>query len=348
LYGSPAVSTPALRPLGIGEILDVSLKIAWRNFGTLARIVLLVVLPAQVLIAIVSVSAIPDFDPNPFASGNELEEDEVWTFLAASSATLVIAFLAGQFATGACFRAVAESYLGRETDWRSSLGFAARRFLSILWIVVLGGILTAVGFLFCVVPGIYLYVCFAVALPVLMSEGQRGSNALRRSRALVRGRWWKTALALLVAGLLAFLLAGIIETLVATVSFVDDDNAFVLFLVTAIAGTAGALVSTPFSAAYHTVLYFDLRVRKEGFDLQLLASRLGVEPSADWTPPAPPPAPAAQAPYWPPPPGRTPPETPAPEAPEPPEASEPREAPEQQGGEKQPPFWPPPPGWKPE
>src|ERR1051326_583992 len=147
--GGSEATAPALRPLGIGEILDVSLKIAWRNFGTLARIVLVVVLPAQVLIAIVNVSAIPDYRPRtnlfPSTSSGTIDENDLWTFLAAGATTLLIAFLAGQFATGACFRAVAETYLGRSTGWRSSLAFAARRFHSILWIVLLGGIITEIG-----------------------------------------------------------------------------------------------------------------------------------------------------------------------------------------------------------
>jgi hypothetical protein len=37
----------------------------------------------------------------------------------------------------------------------------------------------------------------------------------------------------------------------------------------------GLAISTPLQAALLTVLYFDLRVRKEGFDLELLAREMG-------------------------------------------------------------------------
>jgi hypothetical protein len=306
-----SMSAPALRPLGIGEILDASLKIAWRNLGTLARIVLVVVGPAQILIAIVNISAIPDYRPRSsvFSSSSDqtIAGDEVWTYLAATLTGVLISFVASQFATGACFRAVAETYLGHQAGWRSSLAFAARKLHSILWIVLLGGVLTLLGAVFCIVPGIYLWVGFAVALPVLMSEGQKGRKALGRSRSLVSGRWWKTAILLVVAGLLSTLLSGLVSGAISALS-VTGDNPVALFTIAAVAGTAGALISTPFSAAYHTVLYFDLRVRKEAFDLRLLASRLGIEPPPGWEPPP-----------------------------------EPR-----QYTGSQPPFWPPPPGWKPE
>jgi hypothetical protein len=94
---------------------------------------------------------------------------------------------------------------------------------------------------------------------------------------------------------------------VAAVAFARPDNPLVLFGIGTLSSTAGALVTTPFSAAYHTVLYFDLRVRKEAFDLQLLAQSLGVEPPEGWEPPYQPEAPSYesddQPPFWPPPPG---------------------------------------------
>ena len=301
------MSAPVLRPLGIGEILDVSLKIAWRNLGTLVRIVLVVVAPAQVLIALVNVSALPNYRPRAGffpTSETPIKHSDVWTFVAAGLVTVVIAFFASQFATGACFRAVAETYLGRSTSWRESLAFAARRFRSIIWIVLLGGLLTIVGAIFCIIPGIYLGVAFAVALPVLMSEGQRGSKALGRSRELIRGRWWKTALTLLVAGLLASILSGLVTGVVTATTTSTGSDRVAIFFIAVVGGTLGAVVSTPFSAAYHTVLYFDLRVRKEAFDLRLLSSRLGVDPPPGWEPPpAQPPPVTGQPPYWPPPPG---------------------------------------------
>jgi hypothetical protein len=60
------------------------------------------------------------------------------------------------------------------------------------------------------------------------------------------------------------------------------------------------------------VLYFDLRVRKEGFELELLAQRVGIAPPEGTT--------FAPSPIPPPPPVL---------------------------GDDQPPFWPPPPGWRP-
>ena len=157
-------------------------------------------------------------------------------------------------------------------------------------------------------PGVWLYIAWAFALPALLVEGLRGPAALRRSYTLVRGRWWRTFSVIA----LGFLLAIVISTLARGVFLlgllVADDDALVLVLST-LAGIVGLAVSAPFQAALLTVLYFDTRVRTEDFDLEQLAGEIGAEaPSGTGAlPPAvavgdPPPSGAAGDPLWPSPP----------------------------------------------
>jgi len=117
-------------------------------------------------------------------------------------------------------------------------------------------------------------------------------------------------LAVAVLGnLLATILEGGINALVVGVTSVHTGSASVANVVLdVVAGTAGKVVTTPFVAAFMTVLYFDLRVRKEALDLQLLAQRIGVEPPPEVLRAAlaasePPPASGSEPPFWPPPPG---------------------------------------------
>ena len=51
-----AVLVPDLRPLSVGEIIDVAIKIWRRHLPTLARIVVVVVAPVQILAALVAAS----------------------------------------------------------------------------------------------------------------------------------------------------------------------------------------------------------------------------------------------------------------------------------------------------
>lgn len=302
-----------LRPLGIGELLDVALKIVWRNAGTLIRVVIFVVFPVQVVLALLAASAAPsslntrsgNFDvKQPFGSS------DVKAFVGYSLIAVVLGFLSSTLASGACFRAIASAYLGERTNWRASLAYALRHLHSIVWISFLSSLLAGLALIACVLPGIYLWTGFAVAIPALLSEGVRGSKALGRSRGLVKGHWWRAFGVVVLGYLLSSILGGAIEGLVVGLSTVQTGEASVVgVVVNIVSGTISSLLTTPFVAAFVTVLYFDLRVRKEAFDLQLLAQRIGVDPPAGalLSPPA------------------------------------------QLGDDEgdKPPFWPPPPGWKP-
>jgi len=304
---------PQLRPLGIGEILDVGIKITTRHWRTLVLAVLVVVVPLELLGALVTLSAADTSVYDPLS--NEFDQDVLWREVAAIAVAAGLTLLAQTIATGACFKTVADAYLGRAASWRRSLGEVVRRLHSIIWISVLGTFLAALALVAFIAPGIWLYFAWAVAVPVLLMEGTKGRRALGRSFRLVRGFWWRT-FAILVLGAI---LAGIVQSAV-TAAFLaatfSTDSEAVSVLANFLASVLAGILTTPFVAAVTIVLYIDLRVRKEGFDLALLATRLGGggeagsdPPFADipapppLLPPARPPTGGAQPPYWPPPPG---------------------------------------------
>jgi len=298
------VQAPELRPLSIGEILDVAIKIYLRNAWTLFRVVLVVVAPVQIVSALIEASAASSGDTTRVSS------HDIALGVTAIVAVAILGIVANTVATGASFKAVADAYLGEQPTWRSSLRFAFARIHSILWITFLGGILTVIGFVFCIIPGIYFWIAFAVAVPVLLTEGVKGSKALGRSRRLVKDRWWGTFGVVLLGTILAGIVSAAIGGLARLAGGSADASSVAGFLVNTVSGTLGSMISTPFTAAFVTVLYFDLRVRKEAFDLQLLAERIGLTapPEGGYRPapgaaPAPRPTGGAAPPYWPPPPG---------------------------------------------
>jgi hypothetical protein len=348
------VNAPALRPLGIGEILDVGIKIYWRNAWTLFRIVLFVVLPAQIIVGIIQISALPSgvdsqtgnfFGPRFTSSNPTISGHDATTLAVGFFAALVINALAGKFAQAGCFRAVADAYLGEPVSWRASLRFALRRLPAVVAVSLLSTILIGIGAVLCVIPGIYLWGAYYVAIPVVLVEGAGPIRALGRSRDLVSGRWWSTIGVALVGSVLVFVVAGAFSALILGVALASPaQNTVTGFILNTVATTLSAVLTTPAAAAFATVLYVDLRVRKEGFDLLLLAQRLGIDPvnaAAGAASLLPPPAQieGEQPPFWPPPPGWKPSGNLPPVEPVTPAEDEPTN--------DQPPFWPPPPGWKP-
>ena len=348
------VVTPAqLRPLGIGEVLDVALKIVWRNAGTLVRVVVFVVLPVQVVLALLALSITPNSTNSgssftfqtQSSSGSTISSSDIKAAVGYGVLALLLTILSSTLASAACFRAIASAYLGERTDWRSSIGYALRRLHSVILVTLLIGLAAGFGALLCLLPGIYFGVAFSLGVPVLLTEGKRGRKALGRSRALVKGFWWRVFGITVLGYILSSIIAGAIEGLVVGLTSVGSgDSSLTAVVVNVIAGTGSKVVTTPFVAAFVIVVYFDLRVRKEAFDLQLLAERIGVEPPPGAllqpaAPVGPPEWSGDEPPFWPPPPGWKPSSGSSPQRPSP----TPPPAPTGDA----PPFWPPPPGWKP-
>lgn len=329
-----------LRPLAVGEILDVAINVYRERFTHLVKAAAVVVAPVAVLRALVQLSLVPADEEDGLFSGPvdatgqlTLDGGEILALIAGFAVVGLVSLVASQLATAASFKLVSGSYLDEPPDWRASLRFATSRLGSLVWLTLLFGLGVGVGLVLCIVPGVYLYVAWSVAVPALLFENLRGSRALGRSRGLVKNRWWPTVGVLLVAFILSEIVQGVVSGLLVVVVSVGD-NELVAAVAQAIADTVGTVLTTPFTAAVATAVYFDLRVRKEGFDLELLARRVGVEPPAGgwpaptggWVPPPPaPPGAFDVPPTW-------------PQAPGPPDEGDP---------DDRPPFWPPPPGWRP-
>jgi hypothetical protein len=280
-------SAPELRPLGVGEVLDVAIKLFLRNAGTLLIAVAVVVVPVELMLVPLFTSALPA-PSGPFlgTAPEDVDVDggRVAVVVAATLVGAILSFVATTVATAACYKAVGDAYLGSRPDWRSSLAFAGSRLGPVLWVTLLA---TAIPILICVfivtIPvGIWLLVAWSLALPALLAEGVRGFGALSRSRALVKGRWWRTFATLLLAFILLLVVQGIVSTLLALLVVTNlGDSGFAVTLLNQVVTAIGTVLTTPFFAAVVVVLYFDLRVRKEGFDLALLAQGIGASAPGD-------------------------------------------------------------------
>src|SRR5204862_6902693 len=73
--------------------------------------------------------------------------------------------------------------------WSVARGF--ERWGAVLAAVILGGLAMLAGFIAFVIPGIWLAVSLYFASQAVVAEGHSPMDALRRSRELVRGQWWR-------------------------------------------------------------------------------------------------------------------------------------------------------------
>lgn len=273
-----------LRPRGVGEILDAAFRLFFTHWRPLVTATLVVVVPVQILATTVLFSAFPDnFTREDALLGPQPSEDG-GVLLAGQAVSQLLTALMILLTIAACFKAVADAYLGTRPDWRASVRFAVSRLAPLLWISLLYVLGVFVGTLLLVIPGIFLAFAWSLSFPAALVEGARGAGALKRSFQLVRGRWWPVFAVLVVGAILVTVVAGVVQFVVlAPIFFVDSPLG--LAVLTGLATIVGYAISTPLQAAIVAIVFFDQRVRKEGLDLELLAQSLGTEAPGVQRPP---------------------------------------------------------------
>jgi hypothetical protein len=242
--------------------------------------------------------------------------------------TAVLAILLETVLTCLLTAVVAEGTLGRKPTmgdaWRISrsrlwpvLGALLLIALGVIvvWVVLFvivavlaaahaGGLAVLVGVLggiaaFCLT--VWTLVSTYLIPPVVVLERQGPIRAIRRSWGLVRRRFWRVFGTLLLASLIVALTSLVLQipfSLLARVGggagelggLVNGGSA-VAVIITAIGSIVVGSVARPIGAGVVVLLYLDLRMRKEGFDLALQTAAGGA-PSGDefatlWRPPAP-------------------------------------------------------------
>ena len=277
-----------LRPLGVWEIVEGGVRLFFRHWLAFMGAVLLVVVPLQALAAGVTLAVAPDQleGGSGTTTGSEDPDLLLWQGIVAT-----IGFLTLLLVTAMSLKAVADARLGLTPSGGRALRFALPKLPGTLAIAVLGGVAVGLGFLALIVPGVWLAVGFSVAVPVLLLERAGPVAALRRSLGLVSGRWWATLGVLLLGQLLVGLVGALLQGVVMSVpAGLSDGEHVVGAIAMAVGGTLATAFTAPCSAAIVTLLYLDLRARKEPFTLATLAD--AVEEPAAW--------PEAPAEPWPP------------------------------------------------
>jgi hypothetical protein len=142
-------------------------------------------------------------------------------------------------------------------------------------------ILVAVPLVFCFPVAIWLFVRWSIAVPALLAEGVGPIRALGRSWTLTRRSWWRAFGILLLVGLLQAAISLALGLLVLPIEIALP------FLSGFLGGAIAAAISTGVSAVVAPVislclvlLYFDLRIRRESFDLDQMARQ-----TVGWPPP---------------------------------------------------------------
>lgn len=310
---APKPGIVALRPLGVGELLDGALGLIRSNPKTVLGLAAAVSAISAVLqtIGMWASYAILGINSLDLSATNPDVEGQLTASLASTAIQIVPALVAAllQVVAGGLFMVlVGAAVLGRKLDAGATWALLRPRLLGLLGLsllvavvslaffavligvvvaagMTLGGVGVLLGLIFAVAAGLagaFVYVRLALASPALVIEARSPVGALQRSWKLVTGSFWRVLGILLLAAIIVNVLTTVVTVPFLTVAMVAtaaSEAMWPVILATGVATLITGIVTLPFSSAVTGLLYTDLRMRREALDIELISA--GVAPAGD-------------------------------------------------------------------
>jgi hypothetical protein len=262
--GKMTIQPPNLRPLKVGEILDRAFRLYRANF--------------RLFIGIVSVLLVPFL---------VLELLSLFIFHETRLVSSIRSFLTGYLLDGAMIWVTSHSYLGHPTSMKDSYRQARRCFrpffgASFLQVLAYlpAGILFALGTvggalgivimaLFVAPYIIFLSTRWGLSFPAIMLENMNGTNGLTRSWSLTSKDFWRVCVVLTASSVLSYMAISLPAIMIVYAMQLFDALSMIGPALSSVLTQLGAIMSLPLTMSILVILYYDLRVRREAFDLEL-------------------------------------------------------------------------------
>jgi len=298
------VESPQLRPLGVGDIVDRVFSMYRQRALLFMALSAVPYLALFLVIGGIALSLASQLTPlAPFLESlgtapvsrnfviTPAEAAALFTLLVVGVVAGLISVLFLSVQIGSLVDAAAARYLGKETtvgaSFRAGLRVAPKiiatgllLFFALLfgWIalfvlvaVVNNGIVAVVAILGGLVGTVFVFASWLVAPVVAAIEPVGPIHAIRRSWWLSNGHRWR----ILGLQILLAVLQGVLSTLISFVfvaAFISDT--VTRLVLQNLVNVVATVLWAPVEWGTFTILYFDLRVRKEALDLQIAAEAL--------------------------------------------------------------------------
>jgi hypothetical protein len=271
--GAPTIT---LRPMTVADILDGGFAVVKARPKRILGLTAAFVVPTQLAVALLQRDVVTDGSLVEFLSSDPTVQDEPVTGgdLAAQWVALGINLIVPAIAlvciAAALGHLVGQWVMGRDAPAGELAGVIGRRWWALLASFVVVKLAEAGSLFGCYVGILFVMPLFVVVAPAIGVEGVTGMAALGRSVSLVRHRYFPVMGIAVLMGLVSFLLTTALSALPQAIVGWSGEWWPLLTVGNIVATT----VTMPFVAAATVLLYFDLRVRSEGLDIEMAAGRV--------------------------------------------------------------------------
>jgi hypothetical protein len=253
------MNAPRFEAMTTGALLDRAFRLYTNNFSLLLGITAAAYVPFYLIMLAIESS----FRGNVQAQGVDLT-----TLLFQIAFMVLWASIAFPIAGGAATYAVSERYLGNDVTIGESLRLALMRFWTLSVAQIIATIRVMFGFFLLIIPGILWMLSYSLVVPAILVENQKATTSLRRSRDLVKGHRGKVFCVMVIINLLQVIPILGVNMISGMIFNTDSGSGAVLN--SAITNLASIFL-TPLAIVATILLYYDMRIRKEGFDLEMLS-----------------------------------------------------------------------------
>ena len=292
------MQSPALRPRSAIEIVDTAFTIWRRNIGQMTIIGVAATVPIVVALVLGLGSLMGGF-------GRSFDETKLVALMPMIFVFVIVMVLWMAVVDGAMTIAAGDAYHGREVSAASALRAAVSKggtlvLSNILRVLAVGAVAAVGGFLLAIlgrasglIAGL-LMVALAVCTILLFArlfattnavifENSSATESLSRSMTISKDSAWRIFGVIVLVYIVLFVAQMAIGILLqVVVSMVLKSP-----IVAGVIGNVIGVLLYPFLSIGLMVLYFDQRIRKEGYDLDVMSSGIPSSPSPVPPPPSP-------------------------------------------------------------
>lgn len=259
----------ALRVRTPTEIVDAAFRLYSRNVGQYVLIAAIAYSPVLIATLILR--------PTEALARASVAQDMSGMLQAmlGFTVTIVMSVIGAALVNGTVTALGSRVYHGDDVDVAAAVKQAVPRVPVLIVAALLLSVLYFLGFLAFLVGFVYVFARFFAVAPVIVLEKRGPFSAFSRSSQLSKGRKWHVLGVLLMVYGIYFLAAIGISIFVAVIDS---------FVVRTVLDTMVNIALAPVIGLATMVLYYDTRIRSEGYDLERMAADLGMTDSGNADP----------------------------------------------------------------
>jgi len=257
----------------VGQILDNSFRLYRQNFIKFLAIMAVIYVPlALIQMGLLQVSG----SQESIRTASQNEPDPAT--LIGGMVNLFVTIVGTTLGSAALIRSVSQSYLGKSTSIGEAYRTVLPKLLTLIGAVIMVALLVMLGFLLLIVPGIIFMLRYSLTSQSIVIEDLKAVEGMGRSKNLAAGNLGKIfGVNFLMSLITGVIILGIQQGGGLMIPADTPENSNIVFMTERMVATVAQILVAPLGAIALILLYYDIRIRKEGFDLEMLAQGLGVE-----------------------------------------------------------------------